>query len=277
MKYVIAPLRSGAQGQEVNNLNKCLVFLLVKKAGIIDRTPLYPGLSLSQLKDLINQSMQQYGPITESLILLFQKNQHLAETGEVNKETADKLNSVLNNKGAFDQQTQYKISSQAFDSLGEHITQQKVVGFDVDLQHGRLYKTIDTLKQVQGIASNLTKLEGSGEVISAHPFRLSVKDGEYTYAKPDDIIMIESRDHLTIVHVAQRLGKVKTTIRNSCLKNFLLDLPKNYFLRLNRFCAVNVNRLSGGSYHQQYLEFDYCIKVKPRQPLSHAVFNSIGR
>lgn len=107
--------------------------------------------------------------------------------------------------------------------------------------------------------------------------RLSIKEGEYTYAKADDIIMIESSDHLTIVHIARQTGKVKRTIRNTCLKEFIAELPANYFLRVNRFCAVNLKRLSGGSYHGQSFEFDHCIIVKPKRPISHSVFNSIGK
>src|SRR5687767_5865011 len=187
MKYVMASLKSGSQGKEVKNLNNCLVFLLDKGSAITDVRPLNLALSVSQLKDLINQSIEQYGPVAESLILLFQKNQQLAETGEVNEETADKLNSVLNNIGAFDQQIPCKINGQAFNGLGGRIAQQKVVGFDVDLQRGRIYKTIDT---VQGIDSMFKKFEGDNESISSHLLRLSIKDGEYTYAKADDIIMI---------------------------------------------------------------------------------------
>jgi DNA-binding LytR/AlgR family response regulator len=120
-------------------------------------------------------------------------------------------------------------------------------------------------------------MEGAEHSISAHLLRLSIKGGEYTYAKANDIVMIESSDHFTVVHVAQQPGKVKTSLRNSCLKKVLSDLPKNSFLRVNRFCAINLERISGGSYHQQCFEFDHCIKVKPRHPLAHAVFQAIGK
>lgn len=260
MKFAIASLKSGSQGKEVKNLNNCLVFLLDKTSAIIDIKPINLAPGVSPLNELINQDLEQYGPVTESLILLFQKNQQLVETGEVNEETADKLNAVLNNIGAFDRQIPYKINGQAFNGLSEAID-----------------KTTDTLQQVQGITSTIKKFAGDHEATSSHLLRLSIKDGEYTYAKAEDIIMIESSDHLSIVHVAQQEGKVKTTLRNSCLKDFLLDLPKNCFLRVNRFCAVNLYRLSGGSYHQQFFEFDHCIKVKPKHPLSHAIFNSIGK
>src|SRR4051794_18222855 len=62
------------------------------------------------------------------------------------------------------------------------------------------------------IASNFTKIDGDNVAASAQLLRLSIRDGEYIYAKPDDIIMIESSNHLTIVHVAQQVGKVKRTI-----------------------------------------------------------------
>jgi hypothetical protein len=277
---VIAPLQCGAQGKEVNNLNKCLLFLLSKGSGFLNLTSLNPAPGPCQLKELINRDSDHYGPVTKSLIQLFQKNKQLPETGAVNGETAEELNSVLSCMGAFHRQTKYKVSGQVFDSLlseHEHIAPQGDVAFDADSQGARVDNATDTLQKVLEIPSKFKKLKGNSEALSYHLLRLSIKDGEYTYAKADDIIMIESSDHLTIVHVAQQVGKVKRTIRASCLKDFLLHLPENCFLRVNRFCAVNLKRLSGGSYHQQFFEFDYCITVKPKHPISHAIFNSIGK
>src|SRR3954451_14321576 len=74
-------------------------------------------------------------------------------------------------------------------------------------------------------------------------FRLFVKNGEYVYARPDDIIMIESCDHLVKVYLVVG-GKVKKTIRHNTLKDFLLQLPNTQFMRIGRFCAVNMLRLS---------------------------------
>ncbi|TDH19953.1 hypothetical protein EXU57_21990 [Segetibacter sp. 3557_3] len=145
-------------------------------------------------------------------------------------------------------------------------------------------ETINSLDSSNSASKHLNARSGNNQSIkdenniqSNSLLRLSVKDGEYTYAKADDIIMIESSDHLTIVHVARQSGKVKRTIRNTCLKDFIAELPVNYFLRVNRFCAINLKRLSGGSYHGQYFEFDHCIVIKPKRPIAHAIFNSIGK
>jgi hypothetical protein len=107
-------------------------------------------------------------------------------------------------------------------------------------------------------------------------FRLFVKNGEYLYARPNDIVMAESCDHLVKVYVAFN-DKMKKTIRNSTLKDFLFQLPKEQFLRIGRFCAVNIYRLSGGNFNEQIFEFDFKISIKLKHPISQAAFGNIGK
>lgn len=106
-------------------------------------------------------------------------------------------------------------------------------------------------------------------------FRLSVKHLEYVYVRPNDIIMIESCDHLVKVYVAVD-GKAKLATRYNTLKDFLLQLPPTNFLRIGRFCAINVQRLTGGNWNEQSFEFDFKITVKLKHAISHSVFSSIG-
>lgn len=107
-------------------------------------------------------------------------------------------------------------------------------------------------------------------------FRLFVKNGEYVYARSVDIIMIESCDHLVKVHLGVG-GKVKLTIRHNTLKDFLLQLPENQFMRIGRFCAINICRLSGGNCNRQVFEFDYTISIKLKHTVSNTVFTCIGK
>jgi DNA-binding LytR/AlgR family response regulator len=107
-------------------------------------------------------------------------------------------------------------------------------------------------------------------------FRLFVKNGEYVYAKSSDIIMMESCDHLVKVYLSLN-EKVKRTIRHNTLKDFLLQLPPDQFMRIGRFCAINVHRLSGGNYIDQSFEFDFKVSVKLKHAISHTIFNSIGK
>lgn len=107
-------------------------------------------------------------------------------------------------------------------------------------------------------------------------FKFFVKNGEYAYAKPDDIVMIESCDHLVIVHLA--FGEtLKKTIRHNTLKDFLLLLPKDQFIRIGRFCAINMQRLSGGSCKNQTFEFDFKFSIKLKHAISNTIFNAIGK
>lgn len=107
-------------------------------------------------------------------------------------------------------------------------------------------------------------------------FRLFVKRGEYVYARPNDIIMMESCDHWVKVYVTFN-DSVKKTIRHNTLKDLLLLLPKNQFMRIGRFCAVNMHRLSGGNCNEQTFEFDFKVSIKLKRSVSNAVFAGIGK
>lgn len=106
-------------------------------------------------------------------------------------------------------------------------------------------------------------------------FRLFVKNGEYVYAKPQDILMIESCDHMVKVYLLAN-DKPKKAIRHNTLKDFLLLLPQQYFLRIGRFCAINTQRISGGNCNDQTFEFDFKISIKLKHALSQSAFSNIG-
>ena len=106
-------------------------------------------------------------------------------------------------------------------------------------------------------------------------FRLSIKNGEYVYARANDIIMIESCDHMVKVHLGIE-NKVKLTTRQNTLKDFLLKLPSAQFIRIGRFCAINIQRLSGGNCNKQTFEFDYKISIKPKHTVPNKIFTVIG-
>lgn len=106
--------------------------------------------------------------------------------------------------------------------------------------------------------------------------RLFIKNGEFVYAHPRDIIMIESCDHLVKVHLVSG-DKVKKAVRHNTLKDFLSHLPPNQFMRIGRFCAINLRRLSGGSFNDQTFEFDFNISIKLQHAISSSAFNSIGK
>ncbi|GEO11940.1 LytTR family transcriptional regulator DNA-binding domain-containing protein [Segetibacter aerophilus] len=137
--------------------------------------------------------------------------------------------------------------------------------------------------QIPSIISNLLLHDHSNEELSTttYPnakdlFRLFVKNGDYVYARPDDIVMMESCDHLVKVYVAFD-DTIKKTVRANTLKDFLLQLPKTQFLRIGRFCAVNTRRLSGGNYNDQTFEFDFKVSIKLKHAISLAAFGTIGK
>ena len=118
--------------------------------------------------------------------------------------------------------------------------------------------------------------DGENGMLHCGLFRLFVKNGQYVYARPEDIIMIESCDHLVKVYLGIG-GKVRLTVRHNTLKDFLEQLPENQFVRIGRFCAINTRRLSGGNCSQQVFEFDYSISIKLKHSVSNTVFTRIGK
>ncbi len=112
--------------------------------------------------------------------------------------------------------------------------------------------------------------------VSFKLFRFFIKSGEYVYARANDIILIESCDHWVKIYLAND-DKVKRVIRNNTLKDFLTQLPCERFTRIGRFCAVNIKRLSGGSYNEQSFEFDFKISIKLKHGISLTAFNAIGK
>src|SRR4051812_30616174 len=133
-------LQFGDQKEEVANLNSALLFLLGK--GIISTDFQTHIIDVSQLVEAINQKRDLFSLSTQALIKLFQEQQELGKTGQVDQPTADKLNYFLMENGAFDQQTQYKVSGKVFNALKEPIPQQEIVAYDVDLRGSRIYKTV---------------------------------------------------------------------------------------------------------------------------------------
>lgn len=106
-------------------------------------------------------------------------------------------------------------------------------------------------------------------------FRLSIKKDEYVYARAEDIVLVESCDHLVKVYVAFG-NNFKKTVRPNTLKDFLKLLPVDQFMRLSRFCAVNTKRLSGGNSQEQTFEFDFKLSIRPTKPVPYSVFAQIG-
>jgi DNA-binding LytR/AlgR family response regulator len=130
-------------------------------------------------------------------------------------------------------------------------------------------------KAILKVSSPGKKTSRSGFLLHTGLFRLFVKNGEYVYARPGNIVMIESCDHLVKVHLGID-GKSRMAIRQGSLKDFLSQLPKDMFVRIGRFCAINTQRLSGGNCNKQLFEFDYNITIKPKHFISNAIFTSIG-
>ncbi len=113
-------------------------------------------------------------------------------------------------------------------------------------------------------------------IISKPLFRFFVKNGEHVYGRADDIVVIESCDHLVNVYLAFN-DKLKKAVRTNTLKDFLSILPAGQFIRISRFCAINIQRLSGGNCKDQTFEFDFRFSIKLKHTVPNSTFNCIGK
>lgn len=138
------------------------------------------------------------------------------------------------------------------------------------------FTRISDLKSIEENQNDLHEVKFSQATERENLIRLFLKKGEYIYARPNDIVMVESCDHLVKVYML-RDDKVKKTIRCNTLKDFFAQLPEGHFIRIGRFCAINLRRLSGGDYNQQTFEFDFKVAIKLKHPISPAIFNNIGK
>ncbi len=119
-------------------------------------------------------------------------------------------------------------------------------------------------------------LHSTNELQSSLLFRLFAKRGEFLYVRPNDILMLESADHLVKIYLG--VGETtKKAYRHNTLKDFLLLLPPDSFVRIGRFCAINTYRLSGCNVNQQTFEFDFRFTLQINHPISHKIFTQIGK
>ncbi len=101
VKPITPPLRRNDQGEDVVNLQECLLLLLEKQ--VMQASEREQRLFQEVLKR--EQQIQVYSDVTAKLVGQFQEQYstrfHLTVTGEVDAPTADALNSFLKDLGAF--------------------------------------------------------------------------------------------------------------------------------------------------------------------------------
>lgn len=129
MRPITPPLTRETQGSEVVNLQDGLLLLLDRQfLGPIGA----PDLQ-AYLEGLRNeQTAQAYGRTTTKLVGFFQKQSLLRTTGEVDAPTAEALNRLLKEWGAFDAPAQLIVRGRIFTSDQAPINGVRVRAFDQD-------------------------------------------------------------------------------------------------------------------------------------------------
>lgn len=137
MKKIIFPLKLGTKSPEVSNLQEALQLLLDKSIILQNdeaaRKELSAGLQEERAK-------QTFGDFSTKVVSIFQKEQNLDSSGNIDKKTVNALNGLLQEKGllpptestdtALD--TRYTVLCCAVDSQGKTIAGLRVEAYDQD-------------------------------------------------------------------------------------------------------------------------------------------------
>jgi hypothetical protein len=136
MQPILAPLNTGDQNEAVANLNRSLLYLWEKDISLLgDWQEHLIGIIQEELNRNANSDL--YSEVTREMIFHFQHKQGLPPTGEVDPPTADRLNDLLQENGAFDQPS-YKVSGFIYDSANKPFPGVIVQACDKDLRNKEL-------------------------------------------------------------------------------------------------------------------------------------------
>jgi len=127
MKPITPPLTRNSQGSEVVNLQDGLLLLLnrqfLRSIAADDLKAYMEGLRKEQIS-------QAYGKVTTKLVAIFQEQSRFNATGEVDAPTAEVLNRILKELGAFDKPVQFTVRGRVFESDQTPINSVRVRAFD---------------------------------------------------------------------------------------------------------------------------------------------------
>jgi DNA-binding LytR/AlgR family response regulator len=107
------------------------------------------------------------------------------------------------------------------------------------------------------------------------PLRLLNVNGSFIYARPQQILFIESSDHMVVIYLCAA-DTVKRAIRYISLSEIEKLLPEGMFCRVSRYALVNINRLSGGCNDKMELEFDMCHVITTERPVPFSFLRQFG-
>src|SRR5256884_4451106 len=183
MNKIIYPLRSRMQGAEVVNLQSALQ-LLLDRGLILPRDEAARREASAAL--LRERAAQTYGDTTQKLVGIFQRDRRLDGGGDVDEQTANALNRLLDELGASQRsQSQFVVKGKIRLSDNSPADRVKVSAFDRDLRAEELlgrtetdrqgayqitYATRQFLKAERGTADIVVKVYAAdGSVVATSP------------------------------------------------------------------------------------------------------------
>jgi hypothetical protein len=132
MKPIIAPITSSSSLEIIANLQVALFAI---------------GYTINRNET----DSQKAGPDTIKAVRDFQSKNNIPPNDVilVDETTAALINRILKDKNLLDNSSSYTVSGKVLNAFGEVLEGQKLVAFDVDLRGAKIYKTAQTLTEIQ--------------------------------------------------------------------------------------------------------------------------------
>ncbi len=185
----------GMKGTEVGDLQSALQLFLDR--GIIMKNDEAAQKKLSAALQLERAEQNNYGSITRKLVSLFQDDRPLQPGGEVDEPTANAMNELLQELGAFDTQAEWVVRGQVLDASGP------INGIQVSVYDRDLFFRRDRANTIPPLGSdttrrNLTTDKDGWFEIAYDTIKFEAGDVPKDGNTIPDLIIVLSRDGQTL-------------------------------------------------------------------------------
>ncbi len=137
MNRITFPLRSRTRGQKVADLQEAILFLLERRRDLFappppppTHVPPPPDWATIEARLRREREKQYYGTTTKQLVAALQRNRNLQSTGEVDQPTAEALNALLEELGAFGPTVTYQVDGRVASRISASVDGLRVVIVD---------------------------------------------------------------------------------------------------------------------------------------------------
>ncbi|MCP4399234.1 MAG: hypothetical protein GY801_18270 [bacterium] len=254
MNEITFPLKTRMQSAAVRDLQDALLLLL-------DRGVLLPNDETARGKLAAGirpeQKQQLFGKSTATAISIFQREQHLQTSGEVDEPTAVALNRLLSEFGLLDEEHEYSVSGKVAKSDGVGISGLIVRAFDRDLRNesflGETKTDDEGLYEIPYLRSQFTRADkGTADLV----IRVFGRGDDNPIASSDTFFNVPAKQTIDMeVDAQDALSEIERyeTIINPCMQGLTIDqLDEDQLWFLSGECNLPASHLAFMSLAYRY-------------------------